>query len=136
MECYLCGHDTKVVNSRSQSRLKQVWRRRVCINCDYIFTTIEKIDLERSMLVKFSDDTIESFIKEKLLLSINDSLGHRNDHINEAISLTNTILAKLQSKYKTPMLEKNDIITTTEEVLKNFDKTAAVYYSAYHKIDS
>lgn len=136
MECYVCGHDTKVVNSRHQSRLNQVWRRRVCINCDYIFTTIEKIDLERAMMIKFDNENITPFIKEKLLISIDNSLGHRLDHISEAISLTNTVITKLQTNYKTPLLSKKDILATVEEVLKNFDNVAAVYYSAYHKTNT
>ena len=136
MECYICGHDTKVVNSRHQSRLNQVWRRRVCLNCDYILTTIEKIDLERAMMIKFDNESIAPFIKEKLLISIDNSLGHRANHINEAISLTNTIVTKLQASYKTPLITKNDIVTTAQEVLKNFDSVASVYYNAYHEVNT
>ncbi|HUY53513.1 MAG TPA: hypothetical protein VMV24_03005 [Candidatus Dormibacteraeota bacterium] len=134
MECYICDRDTKVINSRAQSRLKQVWRRRVCTNCAYIFTTIEKIDLERSMVVKAEDGSMYPFIREKLLMSISKSLGHRTNHVNEAVALTNTILSKLQTTYKTPLLTRNNIILTSEEVLKNFDNAALIHYSAYHKI--
>ena len=118
-----------------QSRLKQVWRRRVCINCDNIFTTIEKIDLERSMVVKAKDETINPFIREKLLISISKSLGHRVDYVNDAIALTNTIIAKLQTDYKTPLLTRNNIIIVSEKVLKNFDSVATVHYKAYHKLN-
>ena len=134
MECYLCGYDTKVANSRSQSRLKQVWRRRVCKNCNYIFTTIEKIDLERSTMVKFDNDTMAPFVREKLLISISASLGHRANHMNEAIALTDTILAKLQTGYKTSLLTRDNVVATTQEVLRSFDDVAAIYYSAYHKL--
>lgn len=134
MDCYICGNDTKVVNSRSQARLNQVWRRRLCDNCKYIFTTIEKIDLERSMTVKTDSDTISPFMREKLLISINDSLGHREDHVSEAVALTDTVISKLQNKYKNSLISSVGIIETTQEVLKNFDNTAVVHYSAYHKI--
>jgi transcriptional regulator NrdR family protein len=88
------------------------------------------------MMVEFSDGSILPFIKEKLLISINKSLGHRTDHVREAVSLTSTVLSKLQTKYKTPLIAKNDIIITVQEVLKNFDNVAAVHYSAYHKINT
>jgi transcriptional repressor NrdR len=133
MDCYICGYDTKVVNSRHQTRLNQVWRRRLCDNCKNIFTTVEKIDLERSMSVKSNTGSINPFLREKLLISINSSLGHRKNHVNEAVAITDTIINKLQNKYKDSLLDLDKIISTTKEVLKNFDTTAEVYYSAYHK---
>ena len=136
MECYICEHGTKVTNSRLQLRLNQVWRRRLCTNCDYIFTTIEKIDLERSMSVRLNSETIVPFVREKLLISINNSLGHRVSPINEAISLTDTVIARLQNKYKNSLVTKENLILTTYEILKNFDDTAAIYYKAYHKIEA
>jgi transcriptional repressor NrdR len=133
MDCYICGNDTKVVNSRSQARLNQVWRRRLCDNCKYIFTTIEKIDLERSMSVKTDSDSIVPFIREKLLISINSSLGHRKDHISEAVALTDTVISKLQNKYKSSLINRDGIIDITQKVLSDFDNTASVHYMAYHK---
>jgi transcriptional repressor NrdR len=133
MDCYICGKDTKVVNSRSQARLNQVWRRRLCDNCKYIFTTIEKIDLERSMSVKTDSGTIIPFIREKLLISINSSLGHRKNHVSEAVALTDTVISKLQNQYKNSLIDRTVIIDTTQKVLKNFDNTAAIHYIAYHK---
>jgi transcriptional repressor NrdR len=134
MDCYICGKDTKVVNSRLQSRLNQVWRRRLCDNCKYLFTTIEKIDLERSMSVKTKTNAIVPFVREKLLISINKSLGHRKEHVSEAVALTDTVISKLQNHYKNSLIDRGGIIDTTIKVLKNFDKTASVHYSAYHKI--
>jgi transcriptional repressor NrdR len=133
MECYICESNTKVVNSRSQSRLNQVWRRRVCTNCEYIFTTIERINLEASMMVKLTNNSVVPFIREKLIISINNSLAHREEHILEAVSLTNTILSKLQAKYKTPLVSSNEIKEEVKEVLNNFDKVALTFYDAYHK---
>ena len=132
MDCYICGHDTRVVNSRSQSRLNQVWRRRLCSECKYIFTTVEKIDLGLSMSVKLKDGSISPFLKEKLLISVNDSLGHRSNHLIEAIPLTDTIISKLHTKNKNSLFDRGNIISTVLEVLKNFDNTAANYYSSYH----
>ena len=86
------------------------------------------------MTVKTDSDTISPFMREKLLISINDSLGHREDHVSEAVALTDTVISKLQNKYKNSLISSVGIIETTQEVLKNFDNTAVVHYSAYHKI--
>jgi transcriptional regulator NrdR family protein len=87
-------------------------------------------------MIKSNDETITPFVKEKLLISIDRSLGHRLDHVNEAVSLTNTVVAKLQARYKTPLLDKKDIVAIVREVLKNFDSVATVYYSAYHNTNT
>lgn len=85
------------------------------------------------MSVKTDSDAITPFIREKLLISINSSLGHRKDHVSEAVALTDTIISKLQDKHKNSLISRRGIIETTEIVLKNFDNTAAVHYGAYHK---
>jgi transcriptional repressor NrdR len=136
MECYICNSATRVVNSRPQTKSRQVWRRRVCVNCDYIFTTVEKIDLEKSVAVELKNNSISSFQVERLLLSINDSLGHRKNHISESIALTNTIVAKLLSVNKSPLMKRDDIILTVLDVLGKFDKIASIHYKAYHPLDN
>lgn len=85
------------------------------------------------MSVKTDSDTIAPFIREKLLISINSSLGHRKNHVSEAVALTDTVISKLQNKYKNSLIDRAVIIDTTQKVLKNFDNTAAMHYSAYHK---
>lgn len=48
MTCPICGEETKVVDSRSESDC--VHRRRVCIKCKYSFTTSEiEDDLRRRL---------------------------------------------------------------------------------------
>jgi transcriptional regulator NrdR family protein len=134
MDCHICGYKTRVVNSRHQSRLNQVWRRRLCVNCKCIFTSVEKNDLERSLSVKSRAGSIDPFVREKLLISINASLGHRKNHINEAVAITDTVISKLQRKYKNSLIDIDSIIDSVKEVLVNFDKTAVIYYDAYYSI--
>ena len=135
MDCFICDGKTSVVNSRPQLRLKQVWRRRLCKNCGYIFTTIEKIDLERSMMVKFNNQHLEEFVREKILISIRDSLGHHKDPINDSIAITDTIISKLYKNNQSPLIDRNNIVKTTLEVLKHFDKASYIHYQAYHKLN-
>jgi transcriptional repressor NrdR len=135
MECYICHNQTKVSNSRKQRKRNQVWRRRVCVNCDYIFTTVEKVDLEHSLVVEYINGEISNFIREELLISINKGLKHRKNHLNDSISLTDTIISKLLVNNSKPLVTRNDIINTSLSVLKNFDNLAYTSYTAYHPLD-
>ncbi len=53
MKCPNCLSDQVVVtNSRATSREMQVWRRRKCLKCGFLFTTHEKIDFSYMTVVK------------------------------------------------------------------------------------
>lgn len=134
MVCIYCGHETQVVNSRPQQKMLQVWRRRKCSNCGNLFTTTERIELSKSILIRKSNLKIESFIKEKLLFSIHRSLGHRSDPVSDSIAITDTICAKLLKNVKQPLVERQQIIKLVTDTLNHFDKVAAVHYGAYHPL--
>jgi len=134
MVCIYCGAKTKVVNSRGQKRLKQVWRRRKCFNCNNIFTTIEHINFSGSLIIENSSGKIEHFVKEKLLLSIYDSLGHRKDALGDSLAITDTIMSKVLNSLKTPLINRYDLINISASVLSRFDKSAAVHYKAYYPV--
>lgn len=136
MVCIYCGKATKVVNSRPQNKLKQVWRRRQCLNCKSLFTTTERIDLAKSLVLVKTDQKLEPFIKEKLLLSIFRSLGHRKSATSDAIAITDTVMAKLLKKLTSPLITPDTVIKQTSLVLSNFDQAANVHYLAYHPVKS
>jgi len=136
MVCIFCDGKTQVVNSRLQKKQQQVWRRRKCPNCKNIFTTIERIDYSSSLLIDKIDGKTEHFVKEKLLLSIYSSLGHRKDPVGDSIAITDTIIAKVLKTIKTPLISRNVLIGISTDVLNRFDKTAAVHYKAYHPLKS
>ena len=137
MVCIYCAGETKVSNSREQKRLNQTWRRRNCLSCCAIFTTLEAAAWEQAFVVQ-SPETKQPqpFSRDKLFLSIYESLKHRPTALSNATALTNTVIAKLLSNAQAGSLERADIINTTEQTLKHFDKPAAVYYAAYHHTSS
>lgn len=134
MVCIYCDSKTQVVNSRSQQRLKQVWRRRKCVKCHNIFTTIEHINFSGSILIENKSGKTENFIKEKLLLSIYSSLGHRIDPLGDSIAITDTIVSNLLKTLKSPLISRDTLINTSVSVLNKFDKPAAVHYKAYYPL--
>lgn len=135
MNCLFCeGGDTGVVNSRLQKRENNVWRRRKCKGCGTVFTTIEKADLSYSIRVasEGSNEPLKPFFRSKLQISIYKCCRHLEQPEIVSDELTNTVIAKLTRK-KTALLKKQDITRVTLDVLKRFDKAAAVQYKAFHQ---
>lgn len=132
MVCTYCGAETQVINSRLQKRSNSVWRRRKCIACKAIFTTSEQVDYEKTWVVQYSARTLAPFMRDRLLVSIYNSLRHRPTALPDAEGLTNTVIAALTKNIQSGTLTAHDIAETTHAVLKRFDQPAAISYQAFH----
>ena len=133
MVCIYCGNETRVINSRPQKRLNRVWRRRTCMTCGTTFTSTEAIDLSGSITVR-DLKRLEPFQRDKLFMSIYDSLKHRKTALTDATGLTDTIISSLHPLMKDALLDKKDIITAAIKTLQRFDKAAMTYYQAFHPL--
>src|ERR1035437_1795142 len=70
MKCSQCQHDdTKVIESRDVTDGEAIRRRRACINCQYRFTTYERIERPQLIVVKNSG-VRELFNRQKLLAGL------------------------------------------------------------------
>ena len=70
MKCSQCQHDdTKVIESRDVTDGEAIRRRRACINCQYRFTTYERIERPQLIVVKNSSIR-ELFNRQKLLAGL------------------------------------------------------------------
>lgn len=70
MRCSRCHQaETKVIESREVADGEAIRRRRVCTNCQYRFTTYERIERPQLIVVK-NDGTRELFNREKLLAGL------------------------------------------------------------------
>lgn len=135
MVCLYCSSSTVVKNSRLQNRNNHIWRRRACLSCGVIFTTIERPDLSQSFVVGDNNlHTMEPFNRDRLYVDIYESCKHRPKAIDEAASLTQTIINNLLSKQPGAVIHKQTIAKQAYGVLKRFDSTAATFYAAYHNI--
>ena len=135
MVCYKCSGVTAVLNSRLQKRTNSVWRRRGCELCDAVFTTIEAIDFTKSFVVRSrKTKRLTPFVRDRLLLSLYKSLGHRTDGLTDASGLCATILAKLGPSSENGELSDRRIIEVTLVALNRFDTLAAQHYQAFHKL--
>ena len=70
MKCSQCQHlDTKVIESRDVADGEAIRRRRECNNCDYRFTTYERVERPQLIVVK-NNGNRELFNREKLLAGL------------------------------------------------------------------
>ena len=77
MRCPQCGaRDTRVVDSRDLDDSATIRRRRECGACMSRFTTYERIEAARLVVVK-SDGTRQEFDREKLALGLRKALTRR-----------------------------------------------------------
>lgn len=132
MVCVHCGGKTRVVNSRRQRRGNQVWRRRQCLNCGAVFSTVESARYELAWVVR-RGKRFEPFSRDKLLLSLHRSCQHRKNALSDSHSLTETTIGKLHTRVKDGALDPADITSAAQVALNRFDKAASVHYRAFHK---
>jgi transcriptional repressor NrdR len=132
MVCIYCGGKTQVVNSRGAAKKPSVWRRRQCLQCQAIVTTREQIDLSEALRVRNHSDRLEPFQRDKLFMSVYNSLSHRKTALEDATQLTDTIIEQLLRVQANGVLTIVDLTSETLPVIKRFDKAAAVYYQAHY----
>jgi transcriptional repressor NrdR len=77
MRCPQCGErDTRVVDSRDLDDSVSVRRRRECSSCGTRFTTYERIEAARLVVVK-RDGTRQEFDRDKLVSGLRKALTRR-----------------------------------------------------------
>lgn len=133
MKCVYCKSETKVVNSRTQKRLNQVWRRRQCLACGAVFTTEEAFDPSGSLVFDDQRTKPVPFNRDKLFVSLLSALSHRSDALEASSALTATILARCTENTSDGRILRSNLIAITYTALTHFDKTAATIYRAYHQ---
>lgn len=133
MVCIYCGNETQVTNSRSKKRYSIIWRRRICKTCGSIATTLEQYDLATALLVTKRSGALESFQRDKLLISIARAIDHRQNAPQAASHLTQTVIEQLlKTKPIAKTVLSKNISQTTSIVLKHYDAASSIKYMSYY----
>jgi len=133
MVCIYCQGELSVNNSRPQKRRTQVWRRRACKACGAVFTSIEAIDLSQAMTVQQTDATsLVPFDRDKLFISLYESLRHRPLAASDARALADTVAGQLITKAEHSRVTSRIIRELALGALQRFDQAAATHYAAFH----
>lgn len=135
MKCIYCGGKTKIINSRAQIKTNQTWRRHKCQDCLGVFTSVEAVVFNTSLLFKRNGKHVEPFERDKLFSSIYEACKHRNNAVEAATSLTATCLGKLLIHHvDQAAINREKVVKVVLETLKRFDKAAMVQYQAFHPL--
>lgn len=71
-------------------------------------------------------------MRDKLYLSVYDSVRHRKNACTDATELTDSIVARLQALTNSPSIETSMITEVALSFLDKFDRVAATHYRAFH----
>ncbi len=135
MYCKKCKNlDTKVIDSRLVEDWTSIRRRRECEKCGHRFTTYEKMEFVKFIVIK-SDWRKEIYDKEKLENSILNACNKRNIDFWKLESMISSLENSWGSN-KTWITSKRigkDILNA----LAKFDEVAYIRYaSVYHNFET
>lgn len=130
MVCIYCNGKTRVFNSRRQVRNNNVWRRRKCLSCGAIFTSVESPDLSSSLSVNRMG-VYEPFLEDLLFTEILLALQDRKDCYSATRELTNSVIRNL-IREEGASFTPHQISAATSKILKRFNRRAYQRYAADH----
>jgi transcriptional repressor NrdR len=132
MRCPSCGSlDTQVKDSRPTEDSAAIRRRRVCLACNFRFTTFERVQLRELVVIKRNGRRVP-FDRDKLLRSIQISLRKRNIDPERVEQFVSKIVRELES------LGENEITSETigemvMEHLRTLDDVAYVRFASVYR---
>ena len=129
MNCPKCKSSTKVIDSRENYNGKEIRRRRQCESCGYKFTTYERPEITRFVVIK-SNGEKQPYDREKL-----------EDSLIKAITKTDIDVKKLDEMLTELELDwmKNKNWVTAKRIwkdvlekLEQLDEVAAIRYASVY----
>ncbi len=130
MQCPSCQNtDSRVLESRSADAGRSVRRRRECLNCDFRFTTYERVETVPITVIKRSG-TKEIFNRAKILNGLNRACEKTLLSAEEIELLADEIEIKLQQR------NSKEINTTEigEIVLSHLKEVSEVAYIRFASV--
>ena len=97
MRCPSCGSlDTQVKDSRPTEDSAVIRRRRVCLTCNFRFTTFERVQLRELIVIKRNGRRVP-FDRDKLLRSVQIALRKRPVEPERIEQMVSKIVRELES---------------------------------------
>ena len=132
MRCPSCGSlDTQVKDSRPTEDSAVIRRRRVCLTCNFRFTTFERVQLRELTVIKRAGRRVP-FDRDKLMRSVQIALRKRPVDPERVERMVSGIVRRLEN------MGENDIQSQTigrlvMEALKALDDVAYVRFASVYK---
>lgn len=132
MKCPKCGEfDSKVLDSRSNDDGRVVRRRRECYNCNYRFTTYEKIEETPIMVIKKNNER-QVFDRDKILNGIIKSCEKRPISVEQIEEIVNKIEQKIRNSL-VKEIKSSDVGNYVMKYLKELDEVAYVRFASVYR---
>lgn len=135
MRCPSCGErETRVVDSRDLDESATIRRRRECSTCTTRFTTYERVEAARLVIVK-RDGARQEFDREKLASGLRKALTRRPVADDAADKAADLIEAELRSQGTTEV-DSSRVGALAMARLREIDQIAYIRFaSVYQSFD-
>ena len=132
MRCPSCASlDTQVKDSRPTEDSAAIRRRRVCLTCNFRFTTFERVQLRELVVIKRNGRRVP-FDRDKLMRSVQISLRKRPVDPERIEQTVSKIVRELESLGETEVSSET-IGETVMEHLRELDDVAYVRFASVYK---
>ena len=132
MRCPSCGSlDTQVKDSRPTEDSAAIRRRRVCLTCNFRFTTFERVQLRELVVIKRNGRRVP-FDRDKLMRSLSIALRKRPVEPERVEEMVSKIVRELESIGESEIA--SEIVgEAVMEHLRNLDDVAYVRFASVYK---
>jgi transcriptional repressor NrdR len=132
MRCPNCGSlDTQVKDSRPTEDSAAIRRRRVCLSCNFRFTTFERVQLRELVVIKRNGRRVP-FDRDKLLRSLSIALRKRPVSPEQVEEMVSKIVRELESIGESEITSET-IGEAVMENLRTLDDVAYVRFASVYK---
>ena len=132
MRCPSCGSlDTQVKDSRPTEESAVIRRRRVCLTCNFRFTTFERVQLRELTVIK-RNGRRAPFDRDKLLRSVQIALRKRPVEPERVEQMVSKIVRDLESQGESD-ISSETIGEAVMTHLREMDDVAYVRFASVYK---
>ena len=132
MRCPSCASlDTQVKDSRPTEDSAVIRRRRVCLTCNFRFTTFERVQLRELTVIKRNGRRVP-FDRDKLARSIRIALRKRPIQEERVERIVNGIVRQLEASGESDIPSKQ-IGELVMDTLKELDSVAYVRFASVYR---
>ena len=132
MRCPSCNSlDTQVKDSRPTEDSSVIRRRRVCLSCNFRFTTFERVQLRDLTVVKKNGQR-EPFDRDKLSRSIYVALRKRPYETERVERMINSMVRQLESSGETD-IPSDQVGELVMEALASLDQVAYIRFASVYR---
>lgn len=132
MRCPKCGHqEDKVVDTRTVRNGDVIRRRRLCLQCQYRFTTYEEGVKAHLRIIK-RDGRHEELDRNKLLNGVMRACEKRPISTAQIEALINTVISELESEYEREA-PSTAIGKKVMEQLEQLDEVAYIRFASVYR---